>query len=62
MHKDNLAYGLKEYSGELYRMIQKISCSQQRNEEGCLFFKVSGKTNISEGNTIIERFVTLQND
>ena len=39
---------IKPYQGELYRM--NISCSDDRlTENGCLFFKVHGVTNITKG-------------
>ena len=45
---NQLAYNFEEYIGELYRM--NLSCSGGGlPESGCLFFKVSGIANISEG-------------
>jgi hypothetical protein len=43
-----LGYNFEEYAGELYRM--NLSCSGEGlPESGCLFFKVAGTANISEG-------------
>ena len=43
-----LIYEFEEYMGELYRM--NLSCSGgELPASGCLFFKVFGTANISEG-------------
>ena len=43
-----LDYGIGEYLGELYRM--NLSCSGDGlPENGCLFFKVLGTTNVTNG-------------
>ena len=48
IHIDHLVYNFEVYMGELYRM--NLSCSGGGlPESGCLFFKVFGSTNISEG-------------
>ena len=45
---EQLAYDFEEYKGELYRM--NLSCSGEGlPESGCLFFKVTGQTNIADG-------------
>ena len=45
---DQLAYASEEYVGELYRM--NLSCSGVGLPEGgCMFFKVNGTTNTTEG-------------
>ena len=44
VYYSNLAYSVDEYVGELYRM--NLSCS---GESGCLFFKVGGRTKVSNG-------------
>ena len=48
IYVNQLAYSFDKYMGELYRM--NLSCSGGGlPESGCLFFKVGGTTNISEG-------------
>ena len=43
-----LSYNVKEYEGELYRM--NLSCSGAGlPQSGCLFFKVGGRTYVSNG-------------
>ena len=49
VRRDELYYVLDEYVGELYRM--SLSCSGEGlPQNGCLFFKVIGQTNITESN------------
>ena len=48
IHIDQLAYDTDEYIGELYRM--NLSCSGGGlPESGCLFFKVAGSANVTNG-------------
>jgi hypothetical protein len=45
---NQLEYSFEEYIGELYHM--NLSCSGGGlPQSGCLFFKVAGRANISEG-------------
>ena len=51
VHRDQLYYVSDEYVGELYRM--SLSCSGEGlPQNGCLFFKVIGQTNVNESKTI----------
>ena len=55
-------HNFAEYMGELYRM--NLSCNSSEHGEmptnGCLFFKVFGKTMITEG--ILLNLIPCQND
>ena len=55
--EDLLEYNFTEYMGELYRMNLSCTNSSDYGEtppmNSCLFFKVSGKTVITDGTLII---------
>ena len=48
INKDELAYSVDDFMGELYQI--KLSCTGEGlPESGCFFFKVQGETNITTG-------------
>ena len=48
INSSELAYSAEEYLGELYQVI--LSCSNERLPmKGCLFYKIVGSANITNG-------------